>query len=282
MYQSVNWKNVRILTVDDDQDILQYFREIVKGFGARCEVAENADEALKMVDASGAYNIYFIDLKMPGVDGIALTREIRAREKESENSIVIMISSADLSAVEDQARRAGVDKFLLKPLFPSAIADVISECIGLVNETVEGVPMDLNGLFEGHHILFAEDLDINREIVLALLEPTGLQIDCAVNGAEAVKMFEAAPEKYDLIFMDVQMPEMDGLEATRTIRCLYNKRARDIPIIAMTANVFKEDVQMCLDAGMNGHLGKPLNFEDMITILMKIIVGDTLQADHSE
>ncbi|MDR1700138.1 MAG: response regulator, partial [Lachnoclostridium sp.] len=134
VYQNINWGNIRILTVDDDRDILQYFHEIVSGFGSDCEVASDAEEALKMIDSGGDYNIYFVDLRMPGVDGIALTKEIRAREKEPGTSIVIMISSADLSFIEAEAKEAGVDRFLLKPIFPSSISDTINECIGIVND----------------------------------------------------------------------------------------------------------------------------------------------------
>jgi CheY-like chemotaxis protein len=115
--------------------------------------------------------------------------------------------------------------------------------------------------------LLAEDVEINREIVLSLLEPTCLKIDCAVNGKEALQKFGEAPDQYDMIFMDLQMPEMDGLDATRNIRALDISRAKEIPIIAMTANVFKEDVEHCLAAGMNGHIGKPLDFDEVINIL---------------
>jgi signal transduction histidine kinase len=121
--------------------------------------------------------------------------------------------------------------------------------------------------FAGRHILLAEDIDINREIVLTLLEPTGVSIDIAENGLEAVEKFSAAPEKYDMIYMDIQMPEMDGYEATRRIRRLDNSRAKEVPIIAMTANVFREDIEKCLEAGMNDHLGKPLVFEEALAKL---------------
>jgi CheY-like chemotaxis protein len=125
-----------------------------------------------------------------------------------------------------------------------------------------------NFSFAGHRILLVEDVEINREIVLALLEPTGLQIDCAINGAEAVRIFSASPTQYDLIFMDLQMPEMDGYEAARRIRALENAqsmaRPNGVPIIAMTANVFREDIQKCLDAGMNDHVGKPLDLHKVL------------------
>jgi signal transduction histidine kinase/DNA-binding response OmpR family regulator len=265
--RDLNWGNVRILTIDDDQYILEYFKDIVLGFGASCEVAEGAEEALQLVDESGDFNIYFIDLRMPGVDGIELTREIKAREKKPGHSVVIMISSADLSSVEAEAREAGVDKFLLKPIFPSAIADVISECIGIVNEKESEAPLNIDGIFSGKRLLFAEDIEINREILITLLEPSQIAIECAVNGLEAVNMFAESPERYDVILMDVQMPEMDGLDATRQIRMLDLPNAASIPIIAMTANVFKEDIDDCLAAGMNGHVGKPLDLEKLVTAI---------------
>jgi CheY-like chemotaxis protein len=123
---------------------------------------------------------------------------------------------------------------------------------------------DIVGLFAGNRVLLAEDVEINREIVLTLLEPTQLRIDCAENGEEAVRKFAAAPDRYDLIFMDVQMPEMDGYEATRRIRAMYIPKAKTVPIIAMTANVFKEDMEKCEAAGMDGHIGKPLDLEEVL------------------
>jgi FOG: CheY-like receiver len=118
----------------------------------------------------------------------------------------------------------------------------------------------------------AEDVDINREIVLALLEPTNVEIDCAVNGAEAVAKFTANPARYEMIFMDLQMPEMDGYTATENIRALETEWAKEIPIVAMTANVFKEDVEKCLAVGMNDHIGKPLDLDEVIRMLEKYII----------
>ena len=137
--------------------------------------------------------------------------------------------------------------------------------------TEEETGTDVTSIFEGRHILLSEDVEINREIVLALLEPTMLGIDCATNGVEAVRMFTEAPDKYELIFMDLQMPEMDGYDATRHIRSLGVSNAKAVPIIAMTANVFKEDIDNCLAAGMNGHVGKPLVFDDVLGILRKYL-----------
>jgi PAS domain S-box-containing protein len=133
---------------------------------------------------------------------------------------------------------------------------------------------DIAGFFPGRRILLVEDMEINREIVLALLEPTQLEIDCAENGAEAVRKFSKTPDRYDLIFMDVQMPEMDGYEATQCIRAMNIPKAKDIPIIAMTANVFREDVEKCMKAGMNGHVGKPLDFADVLEKLNSYLLKE--------
>ncbi|MCL2765009.1 MAG: response regulator [Treponema sp.] len=291
----INWGNVSIMAVDDDQEILDYFIDILQGFGTRCDTALSGQDALALIGVNGMYDIYFIDWKMPDMDGIMLAKEIKERSKSPENTIVIMISAAEWSSIAEKARRAGVDKFLSKPLFPSAIANVITEVIGSYN-LPEEESVDNNGIFKGFRILLAEDVEINREIVETLVEPTLLKVDCAENGKEAVALFEKSPDAYDLIFMDVQMPEMDGYEATRRIRAiekeLLEKRSASfvsgspsqqqnnsetakfparIPIIAMTANVFREDVEKCLDAGMNGHIGKPLDINEFFRMLRKYL-----------
>jgi CheY-like chemotaxis protein/anti-sigma regulatory factor (Ser/Thr protein kinase) len=262
----VNLKDVRMLAVDDDADILSYFREITQMFGLSCDTAANGEEALELMEQKGGYHIYFIDWKMPGIDGVQLARKIKAQE--SENAIVTMISAAEWSTIAKEAKAAGVDKFLSKPLFPSTIVEVINECLGVSKQQVEeSHTADINGIFAGRRILLAEDVEINREIVQTLLEPTQLEIDCAENGAEAVRMFAKNPDKYDLIFMDVQMPEMDGYDATQHIRLLDIPKAKTIPIIAMTANVFREDIEKCLACGMNNHVGKPLDFQEVMNRL---------------
>ena len=129
--------------------------------------------------------------------------------------------------------------------------------------------------YEGVRVLIADDVEVNREIVMSLLESTMLEFDCAANGEEAVRIFSEAPTKYDIIFMDVQMPEMDGYEATRRIRALNIPQAKEIPIVAMTANVFREDVERCLEAGMNAHIGKPLNYEEILNVLTRMLHGDS-------
>jgi CheY-like chemotaxis protein len=251
------------MAVDDDPGIGEYFEDISRRLGFRCAFANGAAEALTMLEDDGSYNVFFVDWKMPDMDGIELSR--RLKERSPGNSVIIMISAADWGAVENEARAAGVDKFISKPLFPSPIADVLNECVGaaeLIKQAGDEGPAIPS--YEGRTILLAEDNEINREIVLALLEPANLTIDCAENGAEAVAMFEKNHDLYDLIFMDVQMPEVDGYEATRRIRASGAPEAGGIPIIAMTANVFREDIEKCLAAGMNGHVGKPLDLSDVL------------------
>jgi signal transduction histidine kinase/DNA-binding response OmpR family regulator len=269
----VKLNNVRILVVDDDKDILDYFTEIAHEFNVYCDTAISGKEALRMVKQKGLYHIYFVDWKMPEMDGIQLVAELKSHNDESTKSVVIMITAAEWTAVEIEAKKAGVYKFLSKPLFPSAIADVINESLGIDYKKVEDAQANIEGLFAGRRIMLVEDVDINREIVLALLEPTNIKVDCAENGAEAVRMFAEAPGKYDMIFMDIQMPEMDGYDATRRIRTLRHPYAKTIPIVAMTANVFREDIERCLEAGMNDHIGKPLDFNELLKRLHTYLPG---------
>ena len=259
----VNLHTVRIMAVDDDKDILDYFMEISHEFKVQCDIASSGEEAIKLVEKNGHYHIYFVDWKMPVMDGIELTSELKSHH-ESAKSIVIMITAAEWTAVEKKARAAGVDKFLSKPLFPSHIADILNEALGIDKKRIEDEQVNIEGLFAGRRILLVEDVEINRDIVMELLKPTLIEIDCAENGREAVRIFSENPDKYDAIFMDVQMPVMDGYEATMKIRALKTPQAQTIRIIAMTANVFREDIERCLEAGMDNHLGKPLDFREVI------------------
>jgi len=260
--ESVNWNNVRIFAVDDELEIREFFSAVSESLGIACTIAASGEEAVELINQDDNYNIYFIDWMMQGMSGIELARKIQAKSRHT--SIVTIFSSADWSFIEDDAREAGVDKFLPKPLFPSMIVDIINESIGAKRAALHDDKNAYSDDFTGYSILLVEDVEINREIVISLLEPLGLSIDSAENGVAAVRLFTEAPEKYDMILMDVQMPEMDGYEATRRIRTIDAPRAKSIPIIAMTANVFREDIEMCLEAGMNGHIGKPLDLTEVL------------------
>ncbi|MDL2258259.1 response regulator [Eubacteriales bacterium OttesenSCG-928-K08] len=263
-----NWKNLRVLAVDDSPEVCEYFESIAKIIGLNCDTALSGSEALeKMNEQQLGYNIIFVDWRMPGMDGIEFSREIR--QTKGDNTIVIMISAAEWGRIENEAREAGVDRFMSKPLFPSKIVDCINECLGIQEDLTDhsAEVADYTGAFVGKRLLLAEDLEINREIVYALLEHTGLEIESAENGLIAYEMFGAKPESYDMIFMDIHMPEIDGYESTRLIRALADPIAQQVPIVAMTANVFREDIEKCLAAGMNDHVGKPLDIDEVLSKL---------------
>jgi len=267
-----DWNNVRILVVDNDQSASNYIQIIGKGYGAFCDIARNKEETLSLIERKGVYDIYFVDSNILGDDGakfidvLKVGKAVSNEPPDFTNSgkvSVVMMSSQDSNAVMEKAKKDGVNKFLSKPLFPSAVVDIVNDCVIVAGQKTEDTQEDVPR-FEGCHILLAEDVEINREIVLALLEPMLIEIDCAENGMEAVRKFSEAPDKYDMIFMDLQMPQMDGYEATQRIRALDTPKARSIPIIAMTANVFREDIEKCLHVGMNSHIGKPLNFDEVL------------------
>ena len=273
----VNWENIRILAVDDVDEILEQFKLLFGQLGIKCDTARGGEEACRIIEKRGEYDIYFVDWRMPGMDGIELTRRIKSR-KSSRPSVVIMITAIDWNQIKNDAVSAGVDKHLLKPLFSSTIIDCVNECLELAEEQTEDEYTENgDGEFAGKRLLLAEDVEINREIAAMILEDTGLIIEFAENGQEALDMIKAAPNKYDIVFMDVQMPRMDGHEATRRIRELYDNIAAEsgtqerLPIIALTANVFKDDIDACIDAGMDDHLGKPLDIDKILEKLRKFL-----------
>ena len=267
--EGVNWSNIRIFAVDDEPEIRKFFLDTAEAIGISCTVAASGEEAAEMLQNDDNYDIYFLDWMLPGINGVELAKKIQ--KKSIRKYLVVIFSSIDWSVIEDDARSAGIEKFLSKPLFPSMIVNLINECIGLERVSEQFKKDDMPDDFSGHKILLAEDVEINREIVSALLEPTSVEIDFAENGKQAVKMFGEAPEKYGMIFMDVQMPEMDGYEATRRIRALNLPRAKEIPVVAMTANVFKEDIEQCMKAGMNDHVGKPIDLDEVLSMLRKYL-----------
>jgi len=266
----IDVKNISVLVVDDDIDIREYFVDIAMRFNIPCDTVASGEEALELIKSGEEYDLCFVDWKMPGMDGLELSRRIK--EMGASEAVIIMISSIEWQEIEAEARDAGIDRFLPKPIFPSGFIEAINTFfnIDLLNNE-QSETTDITDRFWGYRVLLVEDLEINREIVIALLEPTLLDIDCAENGSEAVSMFEKDPLKYNIIFMDLQMPIMDGYDATRAIRALGCETADTVPIIAMTANVFKDDVDNCIAAGMNDHLGKPLDFDAVINILRRYL-----------
>jgi CheY-like chemotaxis protein len=204
---------------------------------------------------------------MPGMDGIETIRHIR--DDIHSDVPILLVSAYDRTDIEDIAREAGANGFVSKPLFRSTLYDKINELLGTTAKSVE--PENDYSDLQGMNILIAEDNDINWEIISTILEMYGITSERAENGRICVeKMASASEGKYDLIFMDIQMPEMNGLDATRNIRALDDPWASSIPIVAMTADAFSENVTECLNAGMNGHIAKPIDIKLVIKEILRI------------
>ena len=270
----MQFDSIDILIVDDDETMLETTVDTLESLGASAEQARNGLEALGMIEhrhlAGKGYNVIMIDWKMPEIDGLETIRRIRS-EIDADVPILLM-SAYDWSDIEDKAKEAGANGFISKPLFRSALYNKINNLIG--KETESSGPEDDYSDLQGLHLLVAEDNDINWEIISTILSMYGITTDRAENGRICVDMMRTAEEgSYELIFMDVQMPEMNGLDATRAIRGLENPWAASIPIIAMTADAFSENVTKCMEAGMNGHIAKPVDIKLVIKEIRRIKDG---------
>lgn len=255
-------EGVEALIADDDPILLETAVDTLASLGIHADRANTGLEALEMIrrrhEAGNDYNVVILDWKMPDPDGIETIKRIR---NEIDAPIPILLTSAyDWSDIEEEAKAAGANGFIRKPLFRSGLYGKINELLGTEVKAVE--PMEDYSDLAGLNILIAEDNDINWEIISTMLSMFGITSERAENGRICTeKMAEAAEGRYDLIFMDIQMPEMNGLDATRHIRKLENRWAASIPIIAMTADAFSENVAECLQAGMNGHIAKPIDLK---------------------
>jgi signal transduction histidine kinase/DNA-binding response OmpR family regulator len=266
-------RTLKLLAVDDSPEVLDHFSNIADKLDLRWDVAISGEEACRILEKEdGLRVIVFVNRHIIDTDGIALAHKIKELYGDKIDAVVLMISAFEWNDIETEAKNAGVMGFVSKPLFPSSIVDCLNEYLGTAGAAAPAETSgDLRARFKDKHALLVEDIAINREIVISFLEETGIAIDSAENGRRAVEAFENAPEKYDIIFMDVHMPEMDGYEATCNIRALDVPRAKNVPIVAMTANVFREDIEQCLAAGMDDHLGKPVDYDEIIGKLLKYL-----------
>lgn len=260
-----------VLIADDDEILLETANDTLTSLGLNVEEARSGLEALGMIkhrhELGKDYNIVIVDLKMPDIDGIETIKRIR-NEIDS-NTPILLISAYEWQDIEREAKEAGVNGFLSKPLFKSTLYDKINEIIGKENKSIE--PENEYSDLEGLNILIAEDNDINWEIIQTLLSMYGITTERAENGKVCVEKMKNAKEgQYTLVFMDIQMPEMNGLDATKAIRNLDNDYQKNIPIIAMTADAFSENVTECLNAGMNGHIAKPIDIKIVLKEIRRI------------
>ncbi len=272
--ENMQLDHIDVLIVDDDEVMLQTAADTLASLGAMVEQTRSGLEALGMIEhrhQSGRdYDVIIVDWKMPEFDGIDTIKKIRS--EIGAKIPILLISAYDWSDIEDKAKEAGANGFVSKPLFRSTLYDKINNIIGKESKSVE--PEDDYSDLKGLHILVAEDNDINWEIISAMLGMFGITTERAENGRICVeKVRNADKGRYALVFMDIQMPEMNGLDATRTIRKLEAPAAASIPIVAMTADAFSENVTECLNAGMNGHIAKPIDVKLVIKEIRRIQEG---------
>ncbi len=268
-----DWK---MLVVDDDEQLCESVVASLKSIGVTPDWCLNAETAIRKVEERhnrhDDYQIILLDWKLPDRDGIATAREIR---RLYGNDIpILLISAYDWSEVEDEAKEAGVTGFIAKPLFRSTLFYGLQPYVGDVSagkEIEESSAAD-KVVLEGRRILLAEDNEINWEIASELLSALGLELEWAENGKICLEKFSQSPlYYYDAILMDVRMPVMNGYEATAAIRALDRKDAASLPIVAMTADAFAEDVKKCMDSGMNAHVAKPIDVKEVCRQLEKFL-----------
>ena len=263
--------NLPVLVVDDDKICCESTVATLKEIGITGEWVLSGREAVEHCYARHELkNDYFaviLDWKMPDMDGIETARQIRKRI--GKEITIIVLTSYEFSEIEEEAKAAGVDAFIEKPLFRSRLTATLRQFTsGRKEKTARNYLDELSEAdYSGKRILLVEDNELNREIAGEILQMTGAEVETAENGKIAVEKVEASPKgSYDLVFMDIQMPVMNGYEATAAIRSLPGEQGK-LPIVAMTANAFAEDVQLAKNTGMNGHLAKPLDMNKLNDVL---------------
>ena len=265
-------QNLRALVVDDDFNTCDSVSCMLQQIGLRAEWTMSGKEAVlrtrQAVMRDDHYSVYIIDWLLPDMNGIEVARRIR--QEVGKEVPIIVLTAYDWSDIEDEAREAGVTAFCSKPIFLSELRECLNEVVGTGEKDADSHRRPRAS--HTGHILLAEDNELNREIATAILEEEGFTLEVAENGAEAVELLKrSGPGHFDLILMDVQMPEMDGYQATRIIRDLEDKTLANIPILAMTANAFEEDKRAAIQSGMNGHIAKPIDIEKLFTTLDEVL-----------
>lgn len=268
-------KDIKAMIIDDDDEALEYASCVLERMGIIYHIARSGEEALNIMTKARndgeAYDLCLIDWKMESMDGVELTKRIR--ESYDQHTIVIVVSAYDINEISEEAETAGVDACVSKPLFQSTIFNILMSLSEgrLVKKTADETQYD----FTGKKILLADDTDFNRDVACDLLEMVGFTIDVVEDGKQALDAFEKSePGTYDAILMDVQMPNMNGYEATKAIRHSNHPEAGSMIIIAMTANAFTEDISASLSAGMNDHISKPIDSEILYQVLQRYLMKE--------
>lgn len=266
-------KELRVLVADDEQDACENACEILHSIGMYADGVLSGDEAIQKLqnayESAEEYSVVILDWKMPGKCGIETTKEIR--RKLGDDVPIIILSAYDWSAIEQEAREAGVDAFIAKPLFKSRLLYVLKSVVGQQKEErVSDIDALKQSDYSGRKVLLVEDNELNIEIAEELLSYIGIALEKARDGQQAVDMLMDRPEHYyDLVFMDIQMPVKNGYEAAREIRASGREDLRTIPIVAMSADAFSDDIQRAITAGMNDHVAKPIELPKLLAALEK-------------
>ena len=269
-YRIAQLEGLKSLVVDDDISACQNIAKMLRDAGMRSEWCTSGKEAVVRTDEAvrlgDLFKVYIIDWMMPDMNGIETTRRIR--QIVGDQAPIIVLTAYDWADIEEEARAAGVTAFVSKPLFPSDLRNVLNRCCGEpVDEEVPGQKKDFN--FTGKKTLLVEDNEMNREIAAEILEEAGLTVDTAENGELAVKAIEEkGPDYYDFVLMDIQMPVMNGYEATKAIRALPG--GGKVTIIAVSANAFEEDIRESLSMGMDAHVAKPINVNTLFEMMSRL------------
>ncbi|MCD7996204.1 MAG: response regulator [Clostridiales bacterium] len=271
-------ESLKVLITDDDRDSCIHASLLLKKMGILSDWVLTGQECVDRIRQSHQngtdYDVCLVDLKMPDMDGVEVAR--RVREEVGPETTIIIITAYDWTNIETNARKAGVDMFLTKPVFASTLYNALLSVTGIDRVVRAPAEKKMRPELAGRHVLLAEDNELNREIAVELLQMAGVTVDWAANGRIALDKFLSGGDSYDLILMDVQMPVMDGYQATAAIRKSAHGRAQTIPIIAMTADAFHEDIVKAEAAGMNGHLSKPIDPD-----LLYEKVAEYISSDHA-
>ena len=267
-------EGLRALVVDDDFNICDSVTKMLKTIGMRAEWTTSGKEAAYRArsarDEGDSYHTYIIDWQMPETSGVETARKIRSAV--GDESPIIILTAYDWTDIEEEAKAAGITAFCAKPLFMSDLKSALLSAnnMGAGDDSEEAVWQSKN--FGGKRVLLVEDIEMNREIAEVILTESGFKVESAPDGTDAVDMVTKSEENYyDVVLMDVQMPIMNGYEATRTIRSLPREDVKTLPIIAMTANALEEDKEAALKSGMNDHIAKPIDIELLMEVLSKYI-----------
>ena len=269
--------NLRMLVVDDNQVVRKIMSEYLRAMNFRVDEAAGGEEAVAAVQQASQdpYAIVFMDWQMPGMDGLQAARILKNSQREKTLPAIVMVSAFDKEELRFHAERIAIEGVLIKPVNSSLLYDTILHLLAPEREFAHSLPevQDTNYHLSGLNVLLAEDNEINQQIAVELLESQGMAVEVAGNGKIAVDKVLAAEKPYDLVLLDVQMPELDGYQAARAIRKVYP----ELPLIALTARATTEERELCLAAGMNAHVAKPIDPQEMFSVLLRWKPAETVR-----